>query len=394
VSLSSQRVVTATATDSGGNTSEFSMGDTTGLTGNVQFSFGAIELLEDIGLLNVTVLRKGGSTGTLTVDFATEDGTAIGGQDYTSTSGTLAFGDGEISKSFQVQITDDATVESDETFAVLLRNASSPEIFGAPAVLVVNIEDSDSTRTLSLQDIFVSVPEGNAGSTTEMFFTVNLSAPSLRTVRVDFATEKISAIGGASCGNQAADFETALGTIILPPGTTSADISITVCGDLNPELDEIFRLRFVNPVNVTLAGAVAFGTIVDDDVFELLRDESGPADTQVAALDAISLLRDPFRVQGIPEWFPNVPDRNTRVILFVRNLQLDPGELPSSVTVRLLSDLLQSQDVPAVDVRTVPNTDLTQVTFRLPDNLAPGTYLVHVRAHGRSSNTGMIRIAP
>lgn len=393
VSLGSRRVVTATATDADGNTSEFSMGDATGLTGNVQFSLGAIQVLEDIGLLNITVLRKGGSTGNLTVDFATADGTAIGGQDYTSTSATLNFGDGETSKSLQVQITDDATIESDETFALLLRNASSPEMLGAPAILVVNIEDSDSTRTLSLQNNFVSVPEGNAGSTTEMLFTVNLSASSLRTVRVDFATEKISAIGDASCGNQAADFETALGTIIFPPGSTSADISISVCGDLNPELDETFRLRFLNPINVTLDGAVAFGSIVDDDVFELLRDESGPGDTQVAALDAISLLRDPFRVQGIPEWFPNVPDRNTRVILFVRNLQLDPGELPSSVTVRLRSDLLQFQDTPAVDVRSLPNTDLTQVTFRLPDNLPAGIYLVHIRARGRSSNTATIRIA-
>ena len=30
---------------------------------------------------------------------------------------------------------------------------------------------------------------------------------------------------------------------------------------------------------------------------------------QAAALDAISLLRDPFRVVGIPEWSPTVPDR-------------------------------------------------------------------------------------
>jgi uncharacterized protein (TIGR03437 family) len=47
-----------------------------------------------------------------------------------------------------------------------------------------------------------------------------------------------------------------------------------------------------------------------------------------------------------------------------------------------------------VVVRAVPNTDLMQVLFRLPDALATGTCKVTIKAHGQSSNMGTIRIKP
>ncbi len=62
-------------------------------------------MIEDVGLANITVLRKGGSAGSLTVDYATTDGTATAGQDYTATSGTLTFSGGETSKNIQIPIT-------------------------------------------------------------------------------------------------------------------------------------------------------------------------------------------------------------------------------------------------------------------------------------------------
>lgn len=52
----------------------------------------------------ITVNRIGGAGGTATVHYATGGGTAIPGQDYDPTSGTLTFGPGELSKTFTVQI--------------------------------------------------------------------------------------------------------------------------------------------------------------------------------------------------------------------------------------------------------------------------------------------------
>jgi hypothetical protein len=91
-------------------------------------------------------------------------------------------------------------------------------------------------------------------------------------------------------------------------------------------------------------------------------------------------------------FFTPTNDRNTRLIIFVANLQLVQGEPPSFVVVNLIDGNNQSYDVAAEDVRGVPNFDFTQVVFRLPDNLAAGTCTIKVKAHGQISNVGTIRI--
>jgi len=243
---------------------------------------------------------------------------------------------------------------------------------------------------LSLADAIVI--EGSGGGTTQMLFTLSLSAATSRTVRVNYATSNIVAFGGVACGNQGIDYETTAGTATLQPGTTSFTIPVKICRDTRPEFDEIFRLSLANPDNALLDKDQAIGTILDDDVLELLLEDSAPTPNQVAALDATSHLRDPFRVVSLPDWLAAGPDRNTRVVLFARNLELDPGEAAANVLIFLRGSNDQFQVVSAEDVRPVPNTDLTQVVFRLPDNLPPGSCTVRINTHGLDSNSGTIRI--
>lgn len=124
---------------------------------------------------------------------------------------------------------------------------------------------------------------------------------------------------------------------------------------------------------------------------QLLLDTSGPAVDQVSGLESVALLRDPLPVIS-PSLLSIPTDRNTRLIIFLANLQLLTGETASSVTVNLLDGNNQSHDVTAEDVRQVPNFPFTQVTFRLPDNLSAGSYSIKVKAHGMFSNVGTIRI--
>ena len=126
--------------------------------------------------------------------------------------------------------------------------------------------------------------------------------------------------------------------------------------------------------------------------FQLMTDPSGPDPNQAAAIDAALFLRDPFPVVNGADLLNLGADRNTRVMLFVANLQLLQSEPASSVVVNLIDSSNQSYDVPAEDVRQVSDFPFVQVTFRLPDNLAVGTCTVKVRAHGQVSNAGTIRI--
>ena len=392
IALASGRVITATATDPNGNTSEFSTGDASGAGGSVQFTVASIQVIEDIGLLNVTVVRSGGSVGNLTVDYSTSNGTATAGQDYTATSGTLTFVGGETSKSFQVPIVDDAITEPSETFTVALGNTPNLESLGAPSTLLVTLQDRTTVPTVTLPNVVVT--EGGPGTITQLPFTLNLSAATGRTVSVNFATFNQGSFGGSTCSTRGVDYVTTSGTITFQPGTTAIPIPVTVCGDTSAEANENVVVFLSNPVNATLPLTTAIGSIVNDDVLLLGLDELGPAPDQAAALDAVLQTRDPFRLLSDMSWLPNLNDHSTRVTLIAKNLELNPGESPTAVIVRITAVGGGFFDVPAEDVRPIHDFEFTQVVFRLPNNLPVGTRTVTIRAHGRVSNAGTIRIIP
>ena len=123
-------------------------------------------------------------------------------------------------------------------------------------------------------------------------------------------------------------------------------------------------------------------------------EELGPVPQQAAAFESFLLTRDPFKVKSVATFFNLPPGQNTLVMVFAQNLTLNQGEPASTVIVNLVDANNQSFDVPASDVRAVPNVDFKQVLFRLPDTLAPGTCKVTIKLNGQTSNLGNIRLAP
>ena len=87
----------------------------------------------------VTLSRA--ASATVTVDFATADGTAAAGSDYTASTGTLTFRPGETAKAVSVALLDDAHDEGEETLTFRLSNASGARI--ADGVATGTIENSD-----------------------------------------------------------------------------------------------------------------------------------------------------------------------------------------------------------------------------------------------------------
>ena len=81
------------------------------------------------------------ASGAVTVDYATADGTATAGEDYSSTSGTLTFAAGETAKTVSVPVLDDVIDEGEETFTLRLSNATGARIADAEATGTVSNSD-------------------------------------------------------------------------------------------------------------------------------------------------------------------------------------------------------------------------------------------------------------
>ena len=91
---------------------------------------------EDDGSVGFLVTLDPAATGTVTVNYATADGTAVAGTDYTATSGTLTFAPGEREKKTDlVPIADDDEEDSGETFRLVLSNPTGSDANNGAAVL-------------------------------------------------------------------------------------------------------------------------------------------------------------------------------------------------------------------------------------------------------------------
>ena len=118
---------------------------------------------------SVTLSAASGQT--VTVDYASSNGTATAGADYTATSGTLTFAAGDTTKTFNVPVLADSTDEANETATLTLSNASNASLSDATGILTITEDESPPRR--SNND--VATPNENAANAT---FTVTLSAAS------------------------------------------------------------------------------------------------------------------------------------------------------------------------------------------------------------------------
>lgn len=110
--------------------------------GTLALSDAAYSVDEGVPTLTVTVTRTGGTSGDVSLDFATLDGSATAGADYVAVSGTLDLADGEASGAIQIDLLDDSLIEADETFSLELSNPIGADL-GAPASAVITILDDD-----------------------------------------------------------------------------------------------------------------------------------------------------------------------------------------------------------------------------------------------------------
>ena len=204
-------------------------------------------------LLTHAVTLSAPSAQTVTVNWATADGTATAGLDYTAGAGTLTFLPGATVQPIDIAMLPDTLPEPAETILINLSAPVAATI--ADAQGVATILDNDTIPTLSIGD--ASVVEGDTG-TREILFTVTQSQPIAQTTAVGFMTMNETAVAPS-------DFTALSGAITFPGGTSSRTITVLVNGDPVNEVDEEFHVHLLAPVNATLADDHGVGTIVDDD---------------------------------------------------------------------------------------------------------------------------------
>ncbi|MBD2692762.1 hypothetical protein H6G68_13515 [Anabaena catenula FACHB-362] len=188
------------------------------------------------------------------VNYATVDGTAFAGYDYTANSGTLFFNPGETSKTIDVEILGDTIYESNETFSMVLTGAGNGTI--AKNTAVGTIVDNDLPVTLSV--VNTNVVEGNSG-TKNLLFQVGLSAVNGQQVTVNYSTANGTAIAGS-------DYTATTGTLTFLPGTTVLNVAVPIVGDVVSESDETLFLNISNATGGTvISKAQGTATIINDD---------------------------------------------------------------------------------------------------------------------------------
>lgn len=226
-----------------------------GAPGLLQFSTAAYTVSENGGAATITVDRVGGSNGAVSVSYATSNGTATAGADYTTASGTLNWADGDTaSKTFTVPILDDNLAEGDETVNVTLTSPTNGATLGTAAAVLTITDFEPGT---------ISVAGGAAISVNEAAGTVTITL-----TRTNAANGSVSVAYSTSPGTATspADFTATSGTVTWNDGDTSTrTITIPITVDTTPESAESFTVNLSSPT----AGAVVANPTVTITIVEV-----------------------------------------------------------------------------------------------------------------------------
>jgi Calx-beta domain len=245
-----------------GGTATVTIADDDSGTSTIQFDSSTYSVNENGTSATLKVIRSGGVGLTVTVNYASADGTATGGSDYTAVSGTLTFNPGVTQQTISIPITNDSVVEGNETFTVTLSNPSAGAALGTPSSATVTIVDDDGGgNTVQFNPTSYATSETPGGSTVTLTITATRFGNPTTTISVHYDTRNGSATVGTG------DYVAAAGTVTFGPGETQKTISITVLDDTTIEGAENFFVDLTGASNASISpsGQTATVTIADDD---------------------------------------------------------------------------------------------------------------------------------
>lgn len=128
--------------------------------GSLVLSDASYIVMENAGSMSITVNRIFGSSGVVSVDYATVEGTALAGVDYVAAIGTLTFLDGVTSQSFSITINDNNFINDDKTFSLVLSNPTGGAALGLPNDADVTILDDESRQIYDFESLGIGIING------------------------------------------------------------------------------------------------------------------------------------------------------------------------------------------------------------------------------------------
>ena len=197
------------------------------------------------------------STSLVSVAYASVDETAVAGADYRAAVGTLQFAPGETVQAVQVDIVDDIVAEPDEFFRLQLGATSGATLGDAVGGGTIGRNDTALVSRPMIDATPLTIGEADTAAS----FVVQLSAPSMNEVRVNFDF----ANGTANYHSSLPDFQRINGTLVFAPGETTKVLVAALTDDTSAEGLETFSLNLSTPVNATIAQSQVSVTLVDDD---------------------------------------------------------------------------------------------------------------------------------
>jgi PKD repeat protein len=188
----------------------------------------------------------------VSVRYATADGTATAGADYTATSGLLVFAPGVTNATFPIAILQDTLIELSETIVVNFSDATNALLGAAGSITILD----DELPSVFFSSTNYSAVEASGSATIE----VRLNAASGRTVTIHYLT---TTSGTATAGS---DYTPVSGFLVFAPGQTSRSFTVPLADDTLDELNETIGLVIDGVTNAIAAfPQAAVLTILDDD---------------------------------------------------------------------------------------------------------------------------------
>jgi hypothetical protein len=206
------------------------------------------------------VTLSGPSSRTISVDYATQDGSAISGPsapDFDPDTGTITFHPGETSKAIPITVYNDPRDEPVQDFRIVLTQGINATL-GDPGARV-EITDEDGPPGLTINDTAILEVPGSAT------LTVTPSVVSELPITFKASTSPGSATGGATCAAGIDHVSFSNRTVTIPAGAASGTVDVQICPDGVDEQNESAVVVLNEATNATFDAANGFLVILDND---------------------------------------------------------------------------------------------------------------------------------